>query len=66
MVFKLTNSGGSWTLTDLHDFTNGSDGGIPSGGVAIDASGNLYGTTQGGGTYGDGVVWEISGLADRH
>ena len=66
MVFKLTNSGGSWTLTDLHDFTNGSDGGIPSGGVALDATGNLYGTTQGGGTYGDGVVWEISGLADRH
>ncbi len=66
MVFKLTNSGGSWTLTDLHDFTNGNDGGIPSGGVALDASGNLYGTTQGGGTYGDGVVWEISGLADRH
>jgi uncharacterized repeat protein (TIGR03803 family) len=27
--------------------------------VAIDASGNLYGTTSQGGEYGNGVVWEI-------
>ena len=30
MVFKLTPSNGSWTLTDLHDFTGGSDGASPS------------------------------------
>jgi uncharacterized repeat protein (TIGR03803 family) len=59
-VFKLTNSGGSWTLTNLHTFTGGSDGAFPYGAVALDASGNLYGTTDGGGTYGDGVVWEVT------
>ena len=55
-VFKLTNSGGVWSLTDLHDF-----GGIgwPEGNVLLDASGNLYGTAIGGGQYGWGSVWEI-------
>jgi hypothetical protein len=66
-VFKLTNSGGSWTLTDLHDFTGGSDGALPYGGVALDTSGNLYGTTGVGGNLSDcagnpgcGTVWEIT------
>ena len=68
-VFELTNSGGSWTLTDLHDFTGQSDGGNPFGPVVLDSSGNLYGATQTGGnlsdcigygTAGCGVVWEIT------
>lgn len=64
-VFKLTKDNGSWTFTDLHDFTNGNDGGNPIGGVTLDANGNLYGTTSGGGSpHQDcngtcGVVWEI-------
>jgi uncharacterized repeat protein (TIGR03803 family) len=67
MVFKLSPSNGSWALTDLHDFTGGSDGANPTVNVALDSSGNLYGTTTGGGntggacgTYGCGVVWEIT------
>src|SRR5271166_1949839 len=60
-VFKLTHSGGGWTYTSLHDFTAGSDGGYVYGGVILDSSGNLYGTTQYGGSGGDtGVVWEIT------
>jgi len=74
MVFKLTNSGGSWTFTDLYEFSCGGDGQYPAG-VTLDSSGNLYGTTYRGGNLSDcvefdyegcGVVWEISGLADRH
>ena len=55
-VFKLTNSGGVWSLTDLYDF-----GGIawPEGNVLLDAAGNLYGTAMNGGQYGYGAVWEI-------
>ncbi len=66
-VFKLTPSNGSWTYTSLHDFSGGSDGANPSGGVNFDMNGNLYGTTllggsQGGNcfTVGCGVVWEIT------
>jgi len=57
-VFKLTNSGGTWTETDLHSFS-GQDGSFPYSSVVLDASGNLYGTTQYGGTQNDGVVWQI-------
>ena len=59
-VFKLTPSNGGWTYSSLHDFTGGSDGLSPEGGVALDANGNLYGTTTNGGPYNDGVVWEIT------
>jgi len=58
-VFKLTPSPNGWTVTHLHDF-NGDDGYSPMGNVVIDGSGNLYGTTLGGGTNGQGVAWEIT------
>jgi len=41
--------GGTWTETILHSFGNGTDGIFPTGGLAIDAAGNLYGTTVKGG-----------------
>jgi hypothetical protein len=68
-VFKLTFNNGSWTETDLYDFTgvNG-DGIYPSGNLVFDKSGNLYGTTQLGGTTGYcsnfapgcGIVYQLS------
>jgi uncharacterized repeat protein (TIGR03803 family) len=57
-VYKLTCC---WNYTDLHDFTGGpSDGQQPVAAPVVDAQGNIYGTTAGGGLYGQGVVWEIS------
>lgn len=44
----------------LHTFTGGADGGAPSSTVAIDSSGNLFGTTYFGGTNGYGSVFEIT------
>ena len=58
-VFELTPSGGGWTYSSLHDFTNGSDGGYPYSNVTFDAAGNLYGTASRGGR-GVGLVWEIT------
>ncbi len=58
-VFKLTPGNGGWTYSSLHDFTGGSDGWDPVGSVTLDASGAVYGTAAQGGTYGDGVVFEI-------
>ena len=50
-----------WSYTDLHDFAGGpGDGATPGAPPVVDAQGNIYGTTQYGGTYGKGVVWEIS------
>src|SRR5271166_1965825 len=57
-IFKLTNSGGEWAAAVLHNFTDGSDGAHPFGGLIFDAKGNLYGTTDSGGTDGFGVVFE--------
>ena len=48
-VFKLTPTGNGWTYTSLHDFTGGPDGGNALGGLTMDSSGNLYGTTYMGG-----------------
>lgn len=58
MVFKFSPS--SRQLTVLHNFTGGSDGKGPWGGVVLDAKGNLYGTAQGGGKNRGGTVFEIN------
>ena len=59
-IFELIPINGRWTYTTLYYFTGGNDGYWPSSNVVMDASGNLYGTTQSGGQYGYGVVWEIT------
>jgi hypothetical protein len=58
-VFELSPSANGWTYTDLHDFTGANDGGGPIGDLNIDTNGNVYGTTQNGGS-GMGVVWEFT------
>src|ERR1019366_9536867 len=64
-VFELTPAGGgSWTETVLHSFNkNGTDGANPYAGLIFDAVGNLYGTTEEGGTYGYGTVFELTPAA---
>jgi uncharacterized repeat protein (TIGR03803 family) len=65
-VFELTRSGGgSWAELVLHEFVdNGSDGFAPLGAVVFDRSGNLYGTTDWGGTNGVGTVFELTPNGD--
>ena len=60
IIFKLTLSSGSWSLTDLHDFNAPTDGLQPIGGVISDAQGNLYGTAFFGGAYNYGTAWELT------
>ncbi len=55
-VFKLAPTG---KLTVLHSFGRGKDGKFPTGGVISDSSGNLFGTTIGGGGSGLGTVYKV-------
>jgi len=68
IVFQLSPAatpGAAWTKTVLYDFPGGSGGAIPYGGLVIDKTGNLYGTTFWGGndcqTFGlpCGIVFEL-------
>jgi len=64
-VFEVTrNADGSWTENVLYSFTGSADGGQPSGGLIFDASGNLYGTTNFGGSgscnLGCGTVFKLT------
>jgi uncharacterized repeat protein (TIGR03803 family) len=59
IIFSLTESGGTWTETILHNF-GGGDGGLPCAAMIADANGNLYGTTFAGGIKDNGTVWEYA------
>ena len=51
VLFELSESGGVWTETLLHTFgATATDGQNPNGGFVFDRQGNLYGSTQDGGT----------------
>jgi uncharacterized repeat protein (TIGR03803 family) len=56
-VFEIAH--GSNTITTLTSF-NGTNGKTPYAGVTLDASGNLFGTTNAGGASGDGTLFEIA------
>jgi uncharacterized repeat protein (TIGR03803 family) len=67
-VFELSMSGSQWSETILHSFAGGTDGEDPESAVTLDAAGDLYGTTLGGGgqgcvldsDVGCGTVFEVS------
>jgi uncharacterized repeat protein (TIGR03803 family) len=46
--------------TVLYNFTGGSDGSTPLASLISDSSGNLYGTTEYGGAYANGTVFELT------
>jgi uncharacterized repeat protein (TIGR03803 family) len=64
-VFKLSPSPDGWTMTLLHRFSNGdADGAYPKGGLTMDSSGSLFGTTSGGGRDRIGTVFKLTPTDD--
>jgi uncharacterized repeat protein (TIGR03803 family) len=61
-VFELSpKAGGGWTERVLHNFDyNLKDGVFPVPTLIFDHAGNLYGTTEGGGRYENGIVFGLS------
>ncbi|HTZ82023.1 MAG TPA: choice-of-anchor tandem repeat GloVer-containing protein [Candidatus Acidoferrales bacterium] len=56
IVFELSPSNsGSWTESVLHNFGAGKDGKFPTNKLTLDSHGNLFGTSEGGGAYGNGT-----------
>jgi uncharacterized repeat protein (TIGR03803 family) len=61
VVFELSpGADGNWTEIVLYSFGNGTDAGGPQTNLIFDTAGNLYGTTEYGGDYGVGTVFELS------
>jgi uncharacterized repeat protein (TIGR03803 family) len=68
VVFKLSpTSSGPWNETVIYDFGGFPDGAYPTSGLTFDATGNLYGTTNGGGietnpycSQGCGTVFKLT------
>jgi uncharacterized repeat protein (TIGR03803 family) len=56
-VFSLTRTGTFTTLVDLDESTTGIQ---PAGGVMLDASGTLFGTTSRGGALAGGTVFSLT------
>jgi uncharacterized repeat protein (TIGR03803 family) len=63
-IFELVRNGTGWTYVMLYSFTGNADGAFPSGSLAIDTAGNLYGTTGTGGDNYKGNVYELSHNAE--
>ncbi len=59
-VYQLTKVGNTWSANFLRIFQGGSDGSGPTAALVSDSSGNLYGSTTGGGLGRSGTLFEFS------
>lgn len=78
MLYGTTSSGGTYgsgtvfkldpvtkVLTTLHPFSDGADGGFPTGNLMLDPSGLLYGTTGAGGAHSDGIAFKLDPVTKK-
>ena len=60
VVYKLSPSNGGWSESVLYAFMGGADGYFPFSGLIFDPTGDLYGTTESGGSSNTGTVFELT------
>lgn len=63
VVFRITPTGGTATYETIYDFCSAAsctDGSSPTASLAIDATGNLIGTTGFGGAHEAGVIFKLA------
>lgn len=67
VLYQLTTTNGTtYTESVLYSFGDLADASTPNGPVAMDSSGNLYGVTSQGGTFGAGAVYKIVPPSNGH
>jgi uncharacterized repeat protein (TIGR03803 family) len=60
LTLSLSLARAQSTEQALYSFAGSGDGSNPAAGLVFDSSGNLFGTTQNGGAYGYGCVFELT------
>jgi uncharacterized repeat protein (TIGR03803 family) len=67
VAFQMTpNPDGTWKYHLLHHFGSfNGDGVVPYGGLTVDASGNVYGTTTHWGPHSNGTVFKLTQTGGR-
>jgi len=60
VVFRIAPSGSLTTLYSFCAKSECTDGANPYAGLVLSSNGNFYGTTDGGGTSGQGTVFEVN------
>ena len=58
-VYEFSPAQGSWNFAVLHSFS-GNEADSPASRLTIDAVGNLYGSSLGGGTDGSGTIYKLT------
>jgi uncharacterized repeat protein (TIGR03803 family) len=59
-VFEMMPSGSGWMEAPIYSFSHANgDGAYPETGVVFDKNGNLFGTTERGGAYNFGTIYEL-------
>jgi len=59
-VYQLREVSGVWIFSVIYNFLGDSLGQYPESGLAVDATGNLYGTTYQGGSFNLGSVFKLT------
>jgi uncharacterized repeat protein (TIGR03803 family) len=67
VVYEVSRADRQWHERVIHAFSGGKDGGVGSlGQLLVDASGNLYGVTEEGGTHSAGTVFKLTRRGGKH